>query len=136
LTDFYADGVRSGRIFPAPCCHVELPSNERIWEIRRRDFHNCSAVGGPVGMFRREGGKLWLTGLFKCSGEIPLKEMYPELDGPVVADWLTGTFKTALDSQCHAGGQTIYAVAQELIVEKGVVKSVTETPGDVSACAR
>jgi hypothetical protein len=134
LTDFYADGARSGRIFPAACCHVELPDNERIWEIRRRDFHTCSAVGGPVGMFRLEGGKLWLTGLFKCSGELKLKEMYPALDGPVVAEWLTGTFKTVLDSRCHALGQTIYGVRQELIVEKGVVKSVTETPADVSAC--
>jgi hypothetical protein len=134
MTDYFSDGARSGRIFPSACCHVELPDNERIWEIRRRDFHTCSAVGGPVGVFRMEAGKLWLTGLAKCSGEFPLKDMYPGLESPALAAWLTGTFKTVLDPRCHANGQTRYAVTQELIVEKGIVTSVRETPNDLTAC--
>jgi hypothetical protein len=135
MTDHYSDGARSGRIFPSACCYVELPDNKRIWEIRKRDFHTCSAIGGPVGGFRLEAGKLWLTALFKCSGELPLKEIYPDMAGPVVAEWLTGTFRTVLEPRCYASGQTRYAVSQELIVEQGVVRSLRETPNDITACA-
>jgi hypothetical protein len=134
MTDHYADGARSGRIFPSACCYVELPDNKRIWEIRKRDFHGCSAIGGPVGVFRLDDGKLWLTGLSKCSGDIPLKEIYPDLSGPLVAEWLTGTFRTVLEPRCWARGQTRYAVTQELVVEKGIVTSVKETPNDLTAC--
>ncbi|MGO4476338.1 hypothetical protein AB4Z32_08770 [Massilia sp. 2TAF26] len=133
LIDQYADGARSGRIFPSSCCWVELPDNERIWKIRRKEF-GCSAIGGPVGRFRLEDGKLWMTGLMKCSGDIPLQEIYPDMKSPAFAEWLSGTFKTVLDYRCHAGSQSIYAVSQELVVEKGVVRSLKETANDLSAC--
>jgi hypothetical protein len=131
LFDRYTDGVHTGNIFPSKCCYVELPDNERIREIRRRDLQKCSAVGGPVGMFKLEAGKLWLTGLADCGGEIALQEFYPNIKTPVVAEWLTGTFKTTIDYQCSdTAGHTLYAVTQQLIVEKGVVQSVTETHND------
>jgi hypothetical protein len=57
LLDQYTDGARTGHIFPSNCCWVELPSNDRIWEIRRKEF-GCSAIGGPVGEFKLEDGKL------------------------------------------------------------------------------
>jgi hypothetical protein len=133
LIDQYADGARIGRIFPSSCCYVELPDNERIWKVRRKEF-GCSAIGGPVGRFRLEDGKLWLTGLMKCSGDIPLQEIYPDMKSPAFAEWLSGTFKTVLDYRCYANGQTIYAATQELVVEKGVVRSLKETANDVSAC--
>jgi hypothetical protein len=137
LLNQYTDGVRTGHIFPSGCCWVEIPANERIKEIRRREI-GCSAVGGPVGMFKLEAGKLWLTGLFKCSGEVPLQEVYPDMKSPAFAEWLTGTFKTRLDFKCVApgGDPYIYAVTQELIVEKGVVQSVKETQNDLTACAK
>jgi hypothetical protein len=133
LIDQYADGARIGRIFPSSCCWVELPDNERIWKIRRKEF-GCSAIGGPVGRFRLEDGKLWLTGLMKCGGDIPLQEIYPDMTSPALAEWLSGTFKTVLDYRCHAGSQSIYAVSQELVVEKGVVRSLKETANDLGAC--
>lgn len=136
LFDQYADGARTGHIFPSDCCWVELPDNKRIWEIRRKNM-GCSAIGGPVGMFRREDGQLWLTGLLKCSGPIALQEVYPDMKAPVLAEWLTGTFRTQLDFQCYGPGvQAIYAVTQELIVEKGVVRAVKETQNDLAACTR
>jgi hypothetical protein len=135
LHDQYADGARTGHIFPSNCCWVELPSNDRIWEIRRKEF-GCSAIGGPVGEFKLEDGKLWLTGLMKCSGKIPLQMIYPDMKAPVLAEWLTGTFKTRLDYRCYTQKtQDLYAVTQELVVEKGVVVSLKETQQDVSACA-
>jgi hypothetical protein len=113
-----------------------LRDNERIWEIRRKEI-GCSAIGGPVGRFKLEAGKLWLTGLRKCSGDVPLQAVYPDMTSPVVAEWLTGTFKTRLDFQCTVQGvQQVYAVAQELTVDKGVVQSLKETPNDTSACAK
>lgn len=133
LMDQYADGARIGRIFPSACCYVELPDNERIWQIRRKEF-GCSAVGGPVGRFRLEDGKLWLTGFMKCSGDIPLQEIYPDLKSPAFAEWLSGTFKTVLDYRCYANGRQIYAATQELVVEQGVVRSLKETANDLSAC--
>jgi hypothetical protein len=136
LFDQYTDGARTGHIFPSSCCWVELRDNERIWEIRRRET-GCSAIGGPVGRFKLEAGKLWLTGLMKCSGDVPLQAVYPDMKSPVVAEWLTGTFKTRLDFQCTVQGvQQVYAVTQELTVDKGVVQSVKETPNDTSACAK
>jgi hypothetical protein len=136
LFDQYTDGVRTGHIFPSSCCWVELRDNERIWEIRRQEI-GCSARGGPVGRFKLEAGKLWLTGLMKCGGDVPLQAIYPDMKGPVVAEWLTGTFKTRLDFQCTVQGvQEVYAVTQELTVDKGVVQSLKETRNDTSACAK
>jgi hypothetical protein len=64
-----------------------------------------------------------------------LQAIYPDMKGPVVAEWLTGTFKTRLDFQCYGlGAQEVYAVTQELTVDKGMVQSVRETRNDTSAC--
>lgn len=137
LVDQYSDGARSGHIFPVECCYVELPSNDRIRAMRRAEMPNCSAIGGPVGVFRLEAGKLWLTSLYKCSGTVALNDIYPGMNAPAPATWLTGTFKTVLDIKCHdAGMRPIHGATQTLIVEKGVVKSLKETPGDLTACAQ
>jgi hypothetical protein len=75
----------------------------------------------------------------KCSGDVPLQAVYPDMQSPVVAEWLTGTFKTRLDFQCigpDLGNKEVYAVTQELTVDKGVVQSLKETPNDTSACAK
>lgn len=136
LFDQYTDGQRSGYIFPAECCYLELPDDRRIRDLRRQQMGSCSAPGGPTGVFRREGGKLWLTGLAECRGPVPLKALYAHLEGPVVAEWLSGTFTVRLD-QCYSEGlQLKYAVTQTLMIEKGVVKSVAETQNDVSDCKR
>lgn len=134
LFDQYTDGHRKGYLFPAECCYVELPDDRRIRKLRYQRMGSCSAAGGPVGVFRREGGKLWLTGMADCSGEIPLKSVYAHLEGPVVATWLSGTFKAQLDQCYDAGIQPRYAVTHTLVIEKGVVKSVAETRNDVSDC--
>ena len=134
LFDQYTDGHRTGYIFPAECCYVELPDDRRIRKLRFQRMGSCSAVGGPVGVFRREGGKLWLTSMADCSGEIALKSLYTHLEGPVVATWLSGTFTAHLD-QCYGEGlQPRYAVTYTLTVEKGVVTSVAEKRNDASDC--
>lgn len=135
LVDQYSDGVRTGYIVAAKGGYLELPSNERIREIRRRDFLLCSAKGGPVGVFKLEAGKLWLTGLSDCGGTKPLQYLYPDLAAPVVAEWLSGTFLTKLAFRCvNDGNQELYAVKQQLTIEKGVVTSLSETTNDISAC--
>ena len=135
LHDQYTDGGRRGHIFPSACCWVDLPSNDKIREIRRKEI-GCSAIGGPVGEFKREDGKLWLTGLMKCGGHVDLQTVFPDMPGPVVATWLSGTFRTRLDYLCYASdGKSVYAVGQELLVDKGVVVSEKEIRQDRSACA-
>jgi hypothetical protein len=57
-----------------------------------------------------------------------------EMKSPAFAEWLSGAFKTVLDYRCHAGSQSIYAASQELVVEKGVVRSLKETANDLGAC--
>lgn len=136
LFDEYTDGQHTGNIFPDKCCYLELPEDQRIRELRREQMRSCSAAGGPVGVFRREDGKLWLTGLADCSGAIRLRRQYPDLEGPVVATWLSGTFTAHLD-YCYAPRmQRKAAIKQTLVVEQGVVKSVVETLNDVSDCKR
>jgi hypothetical protein len=72
----------------------------------------------------------------KCSGHVDLQAIYPDMKAPVMAEWLTGTFRTRLDYRCHTQKeQDVYAVTQELVVEKGIVVSLKETRQDLSVCA-
>jgi hypothetical protein len=134
LHDQYIVGALEGNIFPSKCCWMELPQSKRLTDMRMEE--PCSAIGGPVGMFKLDGGRLWLTGLYKCSGRVDLHDIYPNLKSPALADWLSGTFSARLGFLCRdKNAQSVYSVEQVLIVEKGVVESLTETRNDISACA-
>lgn len=136
LHDQYdADGL-TGRIFPSECCWLQLPASTRLSEMKKAE-QGCSAIGGPVGTFKLDGGKLWLTGLYKCGGPVDLHEVYPDRESPVLADWLNGTFKTQLGFVCYDKQmRQVYQLEQVLTVEGGVVRDVVETSNDVSACTR
>jgi hypothetical protein len=88
-----------------------------------------------VGKFKLESGKLWLTALAMCSGEVALGDVYPDLESPALASWLTGIFKTQVRYLCSENPvKPRYAVMQVLTVEQGVVTSVSETRNDSSVC--
>jgi hypothetical protein len=133
LHDHLVFGNRSGVIFPPKCCWVDLPKTERLQAMRKAE--RCSAIGGPVGQFKYEAGQLWLTGLYRCGGPVPLKDVYPDFDNPALAVWLSGTFHARLDWLCRdKQGRFVYGTELTLTVERGTVTAVSEANYDKSSC--
>lgn len=88
-----------GEILPEACCWMPLPPSQALAEARLAQ--QCSALGGPVGRFALEDGQLWLQGLHTCGGELALSTIYPQMDGPVRADWVSGQFTLDLGPGCQ-----------------------------------
>ena len=113
-------GEHHGAIYPEECCWMDLPRTQKLRELALAQ--RCSAIGGPVGQFEITDGKVWLTALRTCGGEIPLNEVYPEMSGPVVATWLDGRFGAKLVFQCTINSyQRVYKHSAKIVVEKGIV---------------
>ena len=124
---------KSGNIFPEKCCWMPLPKTEKLIQARRAE--NCSAIGGPVGVFEVADGKLWLTGLSKCAGPLPLKNIYPELRSPAPATWLSGRFTAYTDYQCtSSSSEPVFRTKTVLVVDAGSVASATSEQIDASQC--
>jgi hypothetical protein len=136
LKDQIVVGALGGHIFPSDCCWVPLPPSERLRAMKHAEFPRCSAIGGPVGVFELRDRKLWLTGLFKCSGAFDHREVYPELASPAFASWLSGSFTLALGPCGYdpRTGAEAYARKQRITVEQGVVRSVTEQDNPAGSC--
>ena len=125
---------QQGVLLPAKCCWVDLPKTERLLEARKAE--RCSAIGGPVGRFKYENGKLWLVGLYRCGAPVDLREIYPEFDDNVLAVWLNGEFTAQTGWLCRSrNGRSIYRKTLNLTVIEGRVSAATETNNDESACA-
>lgn len=136
LYDQYSVDEENGWIFPSECCWMTLPASERLTAMKRAEI-GCSAIGGPVGKFKLESGKLWLTGLHKCGGDVALSEVYPDFESPTLANWLTGTFTAQIGLLCNdMHEQPIYSLKQVMDVEQGIVKSVSETRNNISSCSK
>lgn len=124
---------KSGIIYPVKCCWMELPSSEALTAIRRKEL--CSAIGGPVGNFRLQDGKLWLTELSRCSGTIPLSQVFSDLANPAHAIWVTGAFVGKLNWLCLGNDdRSIFELELSLQIERGVVVSISEYHRDKSKC--
>lgn len=124
----------TGLIFPEKCCWLELPDSEQLRSARRAE--TCSAMGGPVGQFMLLEGKIWLAGLYRCGGAIPLKSMFPDLPDPAMAEWLSGKFMVRVGYLCrNRAGATVYKREIGLMVQRGLVKSRDEKVNDDSSCA-
>ena len=91
-----------GEILPEACCWMPLPPSQALAEARLAQ--QCSALGGPVGRFALEDGQLWLQGLHTCGGELALSTIYPQMHGPVRADWVSGQFTLDLGPGCQGDG--------------------------------
>ena len=114
LHDQYVVGAETGWIFPSECCWMKLPPSDRLIAMRRAEV-GCSAIGGPVGKFKLESGKLWLTGLHKCGGDVYLSEVYPDFKSATLANWLTGTFTAQIGLLCYDKHvKPIYSLEQVL----------------------
>ncbi|MGI4719156.1 MAG: hypothetical protein ACRYGO_19540 [Janthinobacterium lividum] len=135
LHDQIVVDARQGTIHPEKCCWVELPFSETLRKMKREEFLRCSAIGGPVGVFELKDRKIWLNKLSRCGGDVALREIYPDMDSPAFAGWLSGSFKTQLGYLCYVKPEgAVYELEQELKVEHGVVTSLSERRRDRSAC--
>jgi len=135
LQDRFILGANQGYIVPSECCWMPVPDSMRLLDLKVNEGSQCTAIGGPVGVFEHRDGKLWLTGFATCSRKIPLDEIYPEREGPALAEWLSGTFRTRVSMPCRAfGGRPVPALEQELTVSEGIVTAVTEKYLDHPAC--
>ena len=135
LHDQIVVGTLQGTIYPEKCCWVELPFSENLRKMKHAEFLACSAIGGPVGVFELKDRKIWLNKLSRCGGDVALREVFPDLDSPVFASWLSGSFKTQLGYLCYVKpGGAVYELEQELTVERGVVTALSERRRDRSIC--
>src|SRR5690554_2279514 len=98
LIDTIVVGEESGEIFPEECCWVELPKTEGLAAAKRSE--RCSAIGGPVVRFELVEEQMWLVGLRRCGGDLPLSYVYPEMPDRVLATWLSGRYFVRLSPRC------------------------------------
>lgn len=135
LTDMLAVDERIGVFKPEKGYWVGLPRTERLRALARAQM--CTAIGGPVGQFRLREDEIWLVGLYKCGGDVPLQEVYPDAQGPFMAEWLTGTFFVHLDHLCRTvNGENLFGTTLKLELLKGVVQKTEVENQDKSACPR
>jgi hypothetical protein len=106
---------------------LDMPRSPKVRELVLNE--RCSAIGGPRGRYRIEGGKLWLTGLHVCSGDVSLAYAYGKAD-PIEAVWVTGQLRAdAGEPLCVPRNYPSYAVLERRIilqVEAGAVTSSKE----------
>lgn len=134
LHDQLAVDSQRGQIFPEKCCWIDLPDSEQLRNLRLTE--HCSAIGGPVGQFKLEDDKIWLTGLYRCGGGIPLKSVFPNLPDPAFAEWLNGKFIVRVDYLCCSqAGVPVYRREINLVIRRGAVQSRDEKIYDESSCA-
>lgn len=88
----------SGEIFPEKCCWLKLPKTDSLAAAKRAE--SCSAIGGPVGRFELVDEQIWLIGLLRCGGEMPLSYVYPDMPDRILATWLNGTYFVNLSPRC------------------------------------
>lgn len=107
---------------------LAFPQNDAIQEIRREE--RCSAIGAPRATWRIVDDRLWLTGLFKCGGDISLKSVYGGSGEPMLAEWISGPLETYRGKQlCSSemGWPGIHERTLVFHVERGVVMKISET---------
>lgn len=134
LYDQLAFGEKTGPIFEQGVGWLPLPNSEQLQILRRQG--QCSAIGGPRGIYKYEADRLWITGLYKCGGPVALEQAYPEMRAPSLAVWVSGKVVAKLGKIVCRKSSGVWVFESELTleVERGVVKALSETRNDASAC--
>ena len=125
---------QAGPIYQPGTGWLSLPESERLQALKREE--RCSAIGGPLGTYKYDDSRLWITGLHRCSGEVALDQVYPEMVVPTLAVWLSGKLVAKLGGVVctKPSGAWVFQTELALDVERGVVLSVSEKTNDASAC--
>jgi hypothetical protein len=125
---------QTGPIFQPGTGWLDLPDSDGLRVLRRES--QCSAIGGPRGMYKYEDSKLWITGLHRCGGEVALDRAYPEMPVPSLAVWVSGKLVAKLGSVVctKPSGAWVFHTEIALNVERGLITSLSEKANDASAC--
>lgn len=110
---------------------LPLPHSPKLQEMRRTE--NCSAVGGPVGTWRIAENRLWLTGLYRCGGDVALSTVYGKSDEPLFAYWVTAELlsnRGTVLCGTPGFGDVVWERKLTIKVEKGLVTLATETSNE------
>lgn len=103
---------------------LDLPPSEKLQELRRAE--KCSAIGGPRGKYRIVDGKLLLTGLYRCGGDVSLEAVYGSAE-PIFANWISADLVAELGKPlCRRGFAYVYERKVSLRIKEGVVTSIRE----------
>ena len=135
LRDLLVIDGRNATLAPPECCWVKMPESARLRDMRKAEMTaGCTAIGGPVGTFELRDRQLLLRNLRTCSGDIPLRDVFPDLTAPAPATWLTGTFTAHLGFVCMKDGRAVPEKEVVMSVVAGNVVDSTETEHARSAC--
>ena len=126
--------TRAGTVHFAGKGVIALPPSAKLRAMTIAE--TCSYVGGPRGVYKYVGGKIWLVGLHRCSGGIGLPEVYPDLRNPPVASWVNGVLVARLGRLLciSASGEPVHEAQVRLTVNNGTVIALEETFGIVQMC--
>ena len=127
---------RAGTVYQVGKGGLALPPSEPLRALVRAQ--SCSAMGGPRGVYKVVHGRLWLAGLYTCSAAIGLRDVYPDMLTPPVAQWVSGVLVAQVGKfVCmSAQGRPMHEFDVQLTVEKGAVKATAEKAANVAQCAR
>lgn len=135
LRDLVVIDGRNATLAPPECCWVKMPESAKLRAMRKAEMlSGCTAIGGPVGTFELRDRQLLLRNLRTCSGDIPLRDVFPNLPAPAPATWLTGTFNAHLGYVCMKDGLAVPEKEIVMSVVAGKVVNSTETEHDKTAC--
>lgn len=126
-----------GRLHDAKRGLLDLPRSERLRAMALQE--RCSAIGGPRGKYRIANGRLWLQGLYRCGGDVDLRDVYPDSQGPMLVTWVTGELVAELGRfVCHAtDGTSVLEKSARITVASGKVTALNyDAPVPAKACAR
>ena len=126
-----------GRLHHAKRGLLDLPHSERLRAMVLQE--RCTAIGGPRGKYRIANRQLWLQGLYRCGGDVDLRDVYPDSRGPMLATWVTGELVAELGRfVCHAtDGTSVFEKSARITVESGKVTALNyDAPVPAKACAR
>ncbi|MFE8644622.1 hypothetical protein ACFX58_06005 [Sphingomonas sp. NCPPB 2930] len=105
---------------------LDLPPSDLLRDMARAE--RCSALGGPRGVYRVDGGRLWLMRLRRCGGDFALHEVFGGSGEPVMATWISADLVAqrgpVLCSRSQGGD--LRQTTLRWRVEDGVVRSATE----------
>jgi hypothetical protein len=127
---------RAGTVYQIGKGAIALPPSARLRAMAMAE--SCSAIGGPRGVYKYVNGKIWLAGLYRCSGPLALADVYPDMLTPPLADWVSGVMLARLGRLLctSAAGVPVYEFEVRLTVEKGIVGAHDEKAGEARSCAR
>nr|WP_158382955.1 hypothetical protein [Comamonas testosteroni] len=136
LFDQIEISAQKGRLHHNAQGWMSLPESETLRSMRIAE--RCSAMGGPRGKFSVADGSLWLTGVYRCGGDIPLSAVYPQSASHLLADWVTGDLTAELGKViCQSrDGFPIFERIASLSVQAGRVTQLSYQESGVEQCAR